>query len=63
MAHVAQGQGLIGKGPCTTAINRLGIREDLYREMDEIRQKRHNHELVDHAAALREIGSIDGEWN
>ena len=63
MAHVAQGQGILNKESCTTAINRLGIREELFKKMDDMRHNRHNHELVDHATALREIRTIDSEWN
>lgn len=62
MAHVAQGQGLLNSDSCTRAINRLNIREELTKKMDDMRHNRHNHELVDHATALREIGTIDSEW-
>ena len=32
-------------------------------QLDEYRHHRHDHELVDHAQALREITSVDDEWS
>ncbi len=63
MMHVAQGQDLLSKDACTRAIDNMDIRQKMKKEMDEIRHKRHSHELVDHGEALREINSIDKEWN
>jgi anion-transporting ArsA/GET3 family ATPase len=62
LAHVAQGQGIIDTTPCTLTINRMGLREIVNSEIDKMRQARNNHELVDHAAALRETVQIDQEW-
>lgn len=62
IAHVAQGQGLISKDACTRAMNMMVLREAIFYEIDKMRQNRHNHELVDHAAALRELTSTDEEW-
>ena len=62
LAHVAQGQGLISKDACTRAMNMMAIREQIFYEIDTMRQNRHNHELVDHATALRELTSTDEEW-
>jgi tryptophan halogenase len=63
MVHVAQGQDAISKEACTRALNNLNIRQHVKKEIDEIRHRRHAAELVDHAEALREINSIDSEWN
>jgi tryptophan halogenase len=62
IAHVAQGQGLISKDACTRAMNMMVLREAIFYEIDKMRQNRHNHELVDHATALRELTSTDEEW-
>lgn len=62
LAHVAQGQGIISKDACTRAMNMMAIREQVFYEIDKMRQGRHNHELVDHATALRELSSPDEEW-
>jgi tryptophan halogenase len=62
LAHVGQGQGIIGSEACTLALDSLGIREAVFKQIDEYRHARHSGELVDHAAALREISSIDNEW-
>lgn len=63
LAHVAQGQGVITTTPCSLTINRMGLRERISSEIDKLRQARNNHELVDHAAALRETARLDQEWN
>ena len=62
LAHVGQGQGIIGSEACTLALDSLGIREAVFNQIDEYRHARHSGELVDHAAALREISLIDNEW-
>lgn len=63
MAHVAQGQGILNKEASSMALDSLAIREDVFKQIDEYRHNRHAGELVDHAAALREISEIDNEWN
>jgi tryptophan halogenase len=62
IAHVAQGQGVISKEACTRAMNMMSLREQIFYEIDTMRQSRHNHELVDHATALRELTSTDEAW-
>lgn len=62
MAHVGQGQGIISVEACTRAIDMLEIRNEINLEIDAMRHDRHAGELVDHAEALREINSIDSEW-
>jgi tryptophan halogenase len=62
LAHVGQGQGIISAEACTLAMDTLVIREAVFKQIDEYRHSRHAGELVDHAAALREINSIDNEW-
>lgn len=62
LAHVAQGQGIISKDACTRAMNIMSIREEIFYEIDTMRQNRHNHELVDHGQSLRELLSTDEEW-
>jgi tryptophan halogenase len=62
MAHVAQGQGILNPEACTRALDSLGIRESVFKQIDEYRHNRHAGELVDHATALREITTIDDEW-
>jgi tryptophan halogenase len=62
MAHVAQGQGLIGVVGCVRALNTTNLRQEVNKKIDEIRHSRHAHELVDHAEALREIRYTDSEW-
>ena len=61
-AHVMQGQGLIPQHPSSTALDRLGLREIVVKEVHEIRNSRHSHELVDHREALLEIRDIDDEF-
>lgn len=62
IAHVAQGQGVINKDASTRAMNMLSLREAIFYEIDKLRQNRHNHELVDHATALRELSTTDEAW-
>ena len=62
LIHVAQGQGLINIEACSRALDSLGIRQRVGKEMDQMRHDRHSHELVDHAEALREISQVDEEW-
>jgi tryptophan halogenase len=62
LAHVMQGQGLIPSEPGTIAINRLNIREEVRMVSDEIRNGRHNHELVDHREGLLSIRNLDREF-
>ena len=33
------------------------------KQLDDYRHYRHDHELVDHAQALREITLVDDEWS
>lgn len=63
IVHVAQGQDLLSIDACTRALDNLNIRQIVKKEIDEMRHRRHASELVDHAEALREINSIDSEWN
>ena len=60
--HVMQGQGLIPTIPSSTALDRLGLREVVNKEVDNMRNSRHAHELVDHRKALLEINEIDNEF-
>ena len=62
MTHVGQGQGIISKEACTIALDNMNIRQQVNYQMDEIKHGRHNHELVDHAQALREIVEIDNYY-
>lgn len=55
LLHVAQGQNVIGTKPITTALNNLGVRQWVDREMKDIDINRTRKLLVDHAEALREI--------
>ena len=61
--HVGQGQGIINKESCTRVIENMSLRQQIDLAVDEQRQQRHNHVLVDHAEALRELHSIDEEWH
>lgn len=62
LAHVAQGQGVIPLPPSTLALDIMGIRNHVEKQIAEYRHNRHNHELIDHAQALRELHTIDMEW-
>ena len=63
ITHVGQGQGIISIDACTRAIESLDLRPAIELQLDEYRHHRHDHELVDHAQALREITSVDDEWS
>ena len=63
ITHVAQGQGIISIEACTRAIDSLNLRPAIEKQLDEYRHYRHDHELVDHAQALREITLVDDEWS
>lgn len=63
ITHVAQGQGIISIEACTRAIDSLNLRSAIEKQLDEYRHYRHDHELVDHAQALREITLVDDEWS
>ena len=58
MAHVMQGQGLIPSEPASIAINNMNLREKIDIAVDELKNGRHNHELVDHKRALMEIKEL-----
>jgi tryptophan halogenase len=60
--HVAQGQGLFNAELCGLAIDRMEIRKIVERAMDEQRHSRIAIELVDHAEALKELETTDGDW-
>lgn len=63
MAHVAQGQGVFSAGPSTRTIDRLHIRTQVENVAAQMRESRHNHELIDHAVALRQLSAIEDEWS
>lgn len=63
LTHVGQGQGIISIDACTRAIESLNLRESIDKQVNEYKHQRHDHVLVDHAQALREIKLIDEEWN
>jgi len=63
IVHVGQGQGIININACTRAIDSLDLRSDIEKQLSEYRHYRHDHELVDHAQALREITLVDDEWS
>ena len=62
LAHVAQGQGIFDSGSATLALNRLGVREAVENTAAQMREGRINHELIDHAEALRMLLTVDDEW-
>jgi hypothetical protein len=62
MAHVAQGQNVFSTEPSTRALDRLNIRRDAENAAAQMKEERHNHELIDHAKALKQLSSIDDEW-
>ena len=43
-------------------IDRLNIRRDVENEVSKMRESRHNHELIDHAQALRNLHKVDEDW-
>lgn len=55
MMHVAQGQNLLNEESATIAIDNLNLRQAVEEDMSRIRLGRTDHELVDHAQALKEI--------
>jgi hypothetical protein len=63
LTHVGQGQGIISVDACTRAIEALHLREAVDKQLSDYRHYRHDHVLVDHAQALREIELVDEEWN
>jgi tryptophan halogenase len=63
MAHVAQGQNVFPTEPSTRALDRLNIRRDAENAAAQMKEERHDHELIDHATALRQLSSIDDEWD
>jgi tryptophan halogenase len=62
MAHVAQGQNVFNAESATRILDRLNIRLDTETAVAQMKEERHNHELIDHALSLRQLGSIDDEW-
>ena len=62
IAHVAQGQGVFNPEISTRTIDRLNIRRKVETEVAKMLEDRHNHELVDHAKALKDLRNIDDEW-
>lgn len=62
LAHVAQGQNVFSTEPATRVLDRLNIRRDTENSVAKMKEERHNHELIDHALALKKLGSIDDEW-
>lgn len=62
LVHVMQGQGLIPSEPSSIAIDRLNLRQKVTLEMDNFRNSRYNHELVDHREGLLEINNTDEEY-
>lgn len=55
LIHVAQGQNVLSLESAHLAIERLGLQLAVMKDMSDKRLQRTNHELVDHAEALREI--------
>ena len=62
LAHVAQGQNVFSTESATRVLDRLNIRKEAENAVAQMREERHNHELIDHAEALRKLSTIDGEW-
>jgi hypothetical protein len=62
LAHVAQGQNVFSTESATRVLDRLNIRKEAENAVAQMREERHNHELIDHAEALRKLLTIDGEW-
>lgn len=52
---VAQGQNVLNRNSAALSIRRLGLNSIVKNSMSQMNSSRHNHELVDHAQALREI--------
>jgi hypothetical protein len=62
LTHVGQGQGIINIDACTRSIDNFGIRNEVNKQLDEYSKNRSNHEMVDHAQALKELYTLDQEW-
>lgn len=62
IAHVAQGQGVFKTEPSTRLINRLHIRDEVENTVVKMKQARYDHELIDHAKALRDLHNIEDDW-
>jgi tryptophan halogenase len=52
---VAQGQNVLNRNSAALSIRRMGLNSIVKNSMSQMNSNRHNHELVDHAEALREI--------
>jgi hypothetical protein len=63
MAHVAQGQNVFSPKAATRVLDRLNFRLDAENSVAQMKEERHNHELIDHALSLRQLSSIDDEWS
>lgn len=59
LMHVAQGQNLINQQSCGLSIDRFMLRSEVNEDMSKRQNSRHDHELVDHAEALRELFDYD----
>lgn len=59
MIHVAQGQGLLNKDACRQSIDMFNLRTAVDADMAKRQSSRHDHELVDHAEALKELHEYD----
>jgi hypothetical protein len=55
LIHVAQGQNILNLESAHLAIERFGLHLAVAQDMSDKRLQRTNHELVDHAEALREL--------
>jgi hypothetical protein len=53
--HVAQGQNILNRNSAGLSLRRLNLISVVKNSMSQTNSNRHNHELVDHAEALREI--------
>lgn len=53
--HVAQGQNILNRNSAGLSLRRLNLIGAVKNSMSQTNSSRHNHELVDHAEALREI--------
>jgi tryptophan halogenase len=62
LAHVAQGQGLFSVDPSTRLLDRLQIRTPVNNEVARLRESRYDHELIDHAQALKNLHNIEEDW-
>lgn len=62
MSHVAQGQGVFSPDPATRLLDRLNIRTSVQNEVSKLKESRYNHELIDHAKALKDLHKIEEDW-